>query len=574
MLSLIVVLALCAVWAALSGMRRNDHAENEFTYVHRYELRDFLKIAELDAQETDRLIIPEVSEVLTYEDEQKVWKILGFDQIFTIQKQNEGQKLSRKQWCSDYEKLIHELGRNDIQKTTVQYLGNVPGEDRIITDQGNFSSGIPEEFWTYGAEYTVYVSGSELYGVCSGTDTKQNVQNKDTKTETGSGKRTESADQTKQIRVVLDNDNEQQPIRDGFKIRCTGACTVSTESQKHRFKTETVYTENNLKKYLDEGGKVTLTPDKNRTLYIRNEDNGKWSAGYRGTMEIYKNSKGYWIVNTLSVEEYLYGVVPGEMPESFEMEALKAQAVCARTYAYRAIGSDRYREWKADVDDSVNCQVYNRNGENDKTTGAVNDTEGIILKEENGSPAAVYYFSSSCGHTCGLEAWGSHTESWLTGVSTLTDKRGFGKWENFLKENDRKAYDSHSRYFRWKAVVRLPKGYTLNIEKREKTGVVTDIAYIKGGKKRHIKTENTIRSDLGKYLLSVTDSRGKSSQEDMLPSAFFTVEKGSTDGEFILYGGGYGHGIGMSQYGADGMAKAGKTYEEILRFYFHGIGIS
>lgn len=575
-LLLITVLMICAIWASLSGMQQDNSDENKLTGVHRYELRDFLKIAELDTEETDRLVLPTVSETLTYADEQKIWKILGFDQIFTEKQKNQSKELDRKQWCSDYEKLIQELGRNDIQKTTIQYLGNVPGEERIITDQGNFSSGLPKEFWVYGAEYTVYVSGSELYGVYSETKEaiSQKTQKSDVKNDTDLGENSEGTDQIKQIRVLLDNDNQRQPLRSSFQIRCESSCTVSTKEQSRYFDSKAVYTEKNLKQYLDAGGKVILTPKKNHTLYIRNADNGKWSAGYRGTMEVYKNKKGYWIVNVLPVEEYLYGVVPGEMPESFATEALKAQAVCARTYAYRALEGNKYKEWKADVDDSVNCQVYNRNGENKKTTQAVNDTKGIILKD-NGKAAAVYYFSSSCGHTCGLEAWGSdQTKSWLTGVSTLTDKKGFGKWDTFLKENNRKAYDSHSRYFRWKAVVRLPEGYELKIQKREKSGVVTDIVYVKGGKKRHIKTENTIRSELGKYLISVTDSHGNSSKEEMLPSAFFTVEKGSKNGEFILYGGGYGHGIGMSQYGADGMAKSGNTYKEILEFYFRGIVIS
>lgn len=78
-----------------------------------------------------------------------------------------------------------------------------------------------------------------------------------------------------------------------------------------------------------------------------------------GELFVYPETKtGIWIVNEISMEEYLYGVVPGEMPESFEAEALKAQAVCARTYASRLVNEKKYEDFGADLDDTTDCQVY------------------------------------------------------------------------------------------------------------------------------------------------------------------------------------------------------------------------
>ena len=85
---------------------------------------------------------------------------------------------------------------------------------------------------------------------------------------------------------------------------------------------------------------------------------------------------------------------------------------------------------------------------------------------------------------------------------------------------------------------------------------------------------NKIRQDLGKYMVKITDARGKTQTNiTMLPSAFFTIEKEKGQ-SYVLYGGGYGHGIGMSQYGADGMASRGSTYKEILEYYFPGITLT
>ena len=114
----------------------------------------------------------------------------------------------------------------------------------------------------------------------------------------------------------------------------------------------------------------------------------------------------------------------------------------------------------------------------------------------------------------------------------------------------------------------------LSAAARNASGTVTDCVMQFENGRVHLYHENTIRTVLGKAMVSVTDKNGKT--EDtlrMVPSAAFSVED-SGNGQVTLYGGGLGHGIGMSQYGADGMAQAGKNFREILSFFFPGTEIS
>ena len=123
------------------------------------------------------------------------------------------------------------------------------------------------------------------------------------------------------------------------------------------------------------------------------------------------------MINELSVEDYLKAVVPSEMPSSYGMEALKAQAVCARTYAYKQMEDARLKEYGADVDDSVNFQVYRNLSPTEPTDQAVESTRGEILCQ-NGEPIEAYYFSTSSGRTSTDEGMGRQRGGFLS------EKRG------------------------------------------------------------------------------------------------------------------------------------------------------
>src|SRR5699024_9658334 len=127
-------------------------------------------------------------------------------------------------------------------------------------------------------------------------------------------------------------------------------------------------------------------------------ERGYGKPSYCGHLEVTDEEGGLALVNELYVEDYLKRVVPSEMPPSYEKEALKAQAVCARTFAYEQILGNSYSQYGAHVDDSTNFQVYNNAARDSRTDAAVDETYGQILMYE-GEPIEALYFSTSCGVT-------------------------------------------------------------------------------------------------------------------------------------------------------------------------------
>ncbi len=137
---------------------------------------------------------------------------------------------------------------------------------------------------------------------------------------------------------------------------------------------------------------------------------------YDGSIEIIPKAEGLIIVNELFLEKYLTRVVPSEMPATYEKEALKAQAVCARTYAWKQIQEQRLHELEADVDDTVNFQVYGNMERQKAATEAVKrETEGQILRQD-GEAVEAYYFSTSAGVTSTDEIWGSDETVLISGA--------------------------------------------------------------------------------------------------------------------------------------------------------------
>ena len=126
---------------------------------------------------------------------------------------------------------------------------------------------------------------------------------------------------------------------------------------------------------------------------------------YPGSFVIYKSEEGLLVVNELDLEMYLRYVVPSEMPSSYEKEALKAQAVCARTYACARIREKTWENYHADVDDSVESQVYHNMEAQPETDAAVAETEGKIITC-GGEPIQAYFSQPPAGRRvrmkCGI----------------------------------------------------------------------------------------------------------------------------------------------------------------------------
>lgn len=383
---------------------------------------------------------------------------------------------------------------------------------------------------------------------------------------------------------------------------------------------------------------------KNNRIFIKpKSENGKIkllsldrSGGkpvYRGSLEISSVEDGLTIVNELPLEEYLYAVLPSEMPTYYGLEALKVQAICARSYAYNQLLANSYGQYGAHVDDSISFQVYNNISENDNTILAVKDTYGKVL-EYGGSVITAYYFSTSSGHTASIEeVWrNSESSDYLVGklqtkynvkdgkvimTSTGKDKEpDFSSEEvfrSFIIDPKEDTYDSEFAWYRWNVTVPLSNlkksieksiasRYNANPEliqtlvgedggkqvfesvpvstigdvndikvyKREKSGILSEILLIGTKATVKVSTEYNIRTLLAPlYDEVIRQDSSTTSGLTMLPSAFFVMDK---DGQEIkFYGGGYGHGVGMSQNGVKAMADSGITYEDILKHYYTGV---
>ncbi len=169
----------------------------------------------------------------------------------------------------------------------------------------------------------------------------------------------------------------------------------------------------------EEDEEYTVTPeevwempgaDARIRVLILAEDGSIWHRekelprDYPGELIYYEEEEGWVIVNEVPLEEYLRRVVPSEMPSAYAKEALKAQAVCARTYAVWQMREYAYPEYEAHVNDSVSYQVYNHIDSQETTDQAVEATAGQIMLYGDG-PVKAYYFAASCGSTTDENIW-------------------------------------------------------------------------------------------------------------------------------------------------------------------------
>ena len=265
-------------------------------------------------------------------------------------------------------------------------------------------------------------------------------------------------------------------------------------------------------------------------------------------------------IEEIDLDEYLYGVVSAEMPASFEEEALKAQAVVARTYTIYKIVNNDGKHGEADIcDDSTCCQAWiseqdrkdrwdeDEKEENwNKIVNAVNSTQGKIVTY-NGEPINAFFHSNSGGTTeAPIEVWGGSGYPYLQSVATAgedTYSQYSSEAEFTEAEFEEKIKELHSDF-----EIDFDDENCIKIEE-----------YTEGNRVKTIK--------IGNLELSGVEVRNIFG----LRSANFTVTIEDNKIKFEVIG--YGHGVGMSQTGADSLAKEGKTYEEIIHHYYTGVEI-
>ena len=146
----------------------------------------------------------------------------------------------------------------------------------------------------------------------------------------------------------------------------------------------------------DSRDKITIQPKDGGKITVHSIKRQDRTPSYRGEITLLPKKNGFLVRNSLPLEQYLYAVVPSELSTSNGMEALRAQAVCARTYANNQIAAHRYKKYHADLEDSTACQVYNNIPEDKQSKKAVDTTKDQVLTSD-GKRIQTYYYSTSWG---------------------------------------------------------------------------------------------------------------------------------------------------------------------------------
>lgn len=366
--------------------------------------------------------------------------------------------------------------------------------------------------------------------------------------------------------------------------------------------------------YRNEAGELVETTSFNNLvvtcpegiLGVKNLVRGGKPAMYRGEFRLAANPKNpdvFYLINYLDVEYYLKGVVPCEMPVSFGHEALKAQAVAARNYSIspRTKLNDYY-----DVVDSVASQVYNGyNREDEISNKAIDETHGIVALYNDEMIMAVFS-STAGGYTESYSNTFSDTKTkkfpsdekpYLVATPDLPDINPLNTEETAYEfySTKPKSYDIHSPLYRWTRTwtkEELEKIVKTNLYSQSKTGFVKPAMLNpeEFGNLECIKV--TRRGDSGKIIsLDIeTDKNTYTVEKELVIRRLFTKDgKAMPSANFVFkytindkgewtdvtaYGGGFGHGCGLSQFGAMYMAKDCKLpFDTILKHYYKGISL-
>ena len=360
-----------------------------------------------------------------------------------------------------------------------------------------------------------------------------------------------------------------------------------------------------IEKKLKTKNKLTIIPVNGQNIGIVGLKRKSKPALYSGNieLEISKSnpSSKFAIVNVLPLQTYLKGVVPNEMPTHFGIEALKAQAILARNYVLKP-REKYYKEF--DICDSVACQVYfGANTQEPLSDIAVDETENIVVLYDNELILAVYS-STAGGYT---ESYKNVFMQNMNGrimspnipyLAAVPDKENFQKLDTEEKmrdfyTNQPETFDNKSPYFRWEiewSLEDLGKILNKTIKMQKSSGFIktkypvnyTSSDFIGNLKSIYINK----RGDSGKIvaLTIITDKNEFTIYKELiirkifqynnkiLPSAnvFFDLQKD----KLIATGGGLGHGVGMSQWGAGAMAKKGYKFNDIIHHYYTNVDIA
>jgi stage II sporulation protein D len=291
------------------------------------------------------------------------------------------------------------------------------------------------------------------------------------------------------------------------------------------------------------GSSVCLQNWQGNQLYIQPTGNGYVFIGdrwYRGGITLVRSDRGLTAVNNVDLEHYLYSVLGAEMSPNWPIEALKAQAVAARSYALYQRDKRGTRTY--DLGDTQAWQVYKGvETEGSGTYAAVNATAGQVMVY-NGKIIEAFFHSSSGGHTENVEDVWTEARAYLRGVPD---------------------YDRGAPVYEWSTSVTVPQISNLisgvgNVvgmqpERTTQTGRVITMKVIGDSGQKVVDGEDI------QHLLGLKSTR-------------FSIQK--ANGKFQVYGRGFGHGVGLSQWGAHNLALSGANYQQMLYHYYQNASLA
>ena len=332
---------------------------------------------------------------------------------------------------------------------------------------------------------------------------------------------------------------------------------------------------------------------------------------YRGNIEIVldKDCKKLNVINIIGIEEYLYGVLKKEISPLWPAEVLKAQAIAARTFA--TFNINKHIDQGYNLCATTHCQVYGGiNHEDTETNRAVDETRGLIMVYK-GKPINASYHSDSGGYTEDSEnVWGSFLPYLRSVESKFEEKVSppppHHTWSYSINEKDLTEKLQKQGY-------EIDTVVSIKPVKKSKTGRISELAFISKNNKTIYMKSNDLRKLIGPDLIRSTlfnikivgeeliieeredkeepiETKVEEEKEETFQSLINKLrEKYKKQNEsevtiaevktpnipltFLFSGSGNGHGVGMSQWGAYGMALQGSSYQDILKYYYQGINI-
>lgn len=315
---------------------------------------------------------------------------------------------------------------------------------------------------------------------------------------------------------------------------------------------------------------------------------------YHGTLIITSQGSHLQVVNELSMEDYIKGVLPAEMSPAWPNEALKAQAVAARTFALYTKKQGQHRGSGYDLCDSTHCQVYEGvSGEDEATNGVVDATAGLVMEYQGKVIYAPFHASSGGATENSEDVWGNRLP-YLRSVADDDSKSPYHNWTvRFTVEQVQKKLQAASKGVgKLQSITMEPLSTSGSVTARTPSGKVYGTRFV-GSSGTITLTGEQMRSIFGlkSAMFTVRTERiaalptagskakakagskpAKNDKLDTAPAAMTGSSLKISGVDAVIFDGhGFGHGLGMAQYGAKAMAEKGQKYEAILKHYYTGV---